>query len=214
MTKTAVIAGATGAIGSRLLPLLLESPDYAQVRVLTRRPLRTTHSKLVEVLSDYRDLPGLGEALRGDDAYCCLGTTQKKAGKAGLEEVDHDYVIAFAAAALAQGASQFLVVSAVGASVDSPAFYSRIKGRMERAVSGLGYGSVQIVRPSLLLGEREESRPAEAFAQKLSPLLSPLLRGPLGKYRPVHVAEVAAAMLALARRAEPGVHVRHLPLDQ
>lgn len=212
MTKTAVIAGATGAIGSRLLPLLLESPDYAQVRVLTRRPLRISHPKLVEVLSDYRNLPGLGEALRANDAYCCLGTTQKKAGKAGLEQVDHDYVIAFAAAALAQGASQFLVVSAVGASADSPAFYSRIKGRMERAVSGLGYGSLQIVRPSLLLGEREESRPAEEIAQKLSPLLSPLLRGPLRKYRPVHVAEVAAAMLELARCAEPGVHIRHLPL--
>lgn len=212
MTKTAVIAGATGAIGSRLLPLLLESPDYAQVRVLTRRPLRVAHPKLVEVLSDYRNLPGLGEALRGDDAYCCLGTTQKKAGKAGLEEVDHDYVIAFASAALAQGATQFLVVSAVGASTGSPSFYSRIKGRMERAVSGLGYSGVQVVRPSLLLGEREESRPAEEIAQKLSPLLSPLLKGALSKYRPVDVGEVAAALLRLAQRGDRGVHIHHLPL--
>ena len=117
-----------------------------------------------------------------------------------------------AAAALAQGAQQFLVVSAIGASTGSPSFYSRIKGRMERAVSGLGYGSVHIVRPSLLLGEREESRPGEEFAQKLSPLLSPLLKGALRKYRPVDVAEVAAALLRLAQRGDRGVHIHYLPL--
>jgi uncharacterized protein YbjT (DUF2867 family) len=212
VTKTAVIAGATGAIGSRLLPLLLDSPDYARVIVLTRRPLGGSHPKLVELLNDYRNLPGLGDALRADDVYCCLGTTQKKSGKTGLEQVDHDYVIALAAAALTQGAQQFLVVSAIGASTGSPSFYSRIKGRMERAVSGLGYGSVHIVRPSLLLGEREESRPGEEFAQKLSPLLSPLLKGALRKYRPVDVAEVAAALLRLAQRGDRGVHIHYLPL--
>jgi len=114
-------------------------------------------------------------------------------------------------AARAAGATQFLVVSAVGASLRGPAFYSRVKGRMERSVAEAGYATVHILRPSLLLGARQESRLAEDIAQKLSPLLSPLFSGRLSQYRPVQAEEVAAAMLTLALRPATGVHIHHYP---
>ncbi|MDM4770516.1 NAD(P)H-binding protein [Solimonas sp. SE-A11] len=211
-SKTALLAGATGAIGQQLLPLLLASPDYGRVKVIGRRPPAQAHAKLEAVISDFSDLKALGSQLAADDVYCCLGTTQGKSGRAGLEQVDHDYVVALAAAALAQGARQFLVVSAIGASSHSPSFYSRVKGRMEEDVAALGYPSLRIVQPSLLLGPREEHRPGEAFAQKLSPLLSPLLAGPLAKYRPISTQAVAAALLTLSRRPYQGTRVHTLPL--
>jgi uncharacterized protein YbjT (DUF2867 family) len=211
-SKTALLAGATGAVGRKLLPLLLASPDYGRVKVIGRRPPAQDHPKLEAITSDFSDLPALGAGLAADDVYCCLGTTQGKSGRDGLERVDHDYVLALAAAALAQGARQFLVVSAIGASAHSPSFYSRVKGRMEQGLAALEYPSLRIVQPSLLLGERDEHRPGEAFAQKLSPLLSPLLAGPLAKYRPITTQAVAEALLTLSRRPYQGTRIHTLPL--
>jgi len=214
MTRIALLAGATGLVGRELLPLLLESPTYAQLRALVRRPLGISHSRLQEITVDYDRLPALGDALKVDDVFCCLGTTLRKAGsKAAFEQVDHSYVLALAKAARAAGARRFLVISAVGSSEHAAAFYSQVKARMEKDVMALGFESTHILRPSLLLGDREERRPAERLSQRLSPLLAPLLSGPLRKYRPVEASEVASAMLSLAQGAQAGVHVHHLPLE-
>ena len=72
---------------------------------------------------------------------------------------------------------------------------------------------MQIVRPSLLLGAREDRRIAEDIAQKVAPILAPLFIGPLKKYRPVPADAVAAALEQLASRHEQAVRVHHLPLD-
>lgn len=212
MTKTAVIAGATGAVGQKLVPLLLDAPDYARVKVLSRRPLALSHPKLEVLSADFEQLPALGKRLQADDVYCCLGTTQRQSGQRGLMQVDHDYVLNLARAALAQGAKQFLVISAVGSNQRSPSFYSRTKALMEQDLGALGYASLHILRPSLLLATRADSRPAEVLAQKLSPLFAPLLVGPLARYRPIAAGEVAGAMLQLSRRPFAGVEIHHLPL--
>jgi uncharacterized protein YbjT (DUF2867 family) len=212
MTRIALVAGPTGLIGALLLTRLLADPGYREVRALSRRPLGARSPKLKTLITDYADLGPLGDALAVDDVFCCLGTTIKTAGsREAFERVDYGMVLEVARAARARGAKQFLVVSAAGTS-DKGAFYSRVKAKMERDVAALGYPSVHIVRPSLLLGSRSESRPGEQVAQLLTPLLSPLMRGPLLKYRPVQGAEVADALITLARRDQPGTHIHHLPL--
>lgn len=213
MTRTALVAGPTGLIGRSLLQRLLNDPAYTEVRALSRRALPLQHPRLRVVLTDYVDLTAVGDALAVDDVFCCLGTTRAAAGsRAAFEDVDFRMVVELARTARRAGAQQFLVVSAVGASRRALVFYSRVKGRMESAVCALGYPAVHILRPSLLLGERAQSRPAEEAAQKLMPWISPLLRGPLARYRAVPGSEVAEAMLRLALRGSPGVHVHHLPL--
>jgi uncharacterized protein YbjT (DUF2867 family) len=214
MTRIALVAGPTGLIGRSLLQRLLNDPAYTEVRALSRRALRLQHPRLRVHLADYADLTALGDALAVDDVFCCLGTTLTDAGsRAAFEDVDYRMVVDLARAARRAGAQQFLVVSAVGASRHALAFYSRVKGRMESAVSALDYPAVHILRPSLLLGERTQPRPAEAAAQKLMPRISPLLRGPLARYRAVAGSDVAEAMQRLALRGSPGVHVHHLPLE-
>jgi len=213
MPRTAVVAGATGMVGALLLRQLATSNDYAEVRVLGRRAPAQAHPKFRFIETDFGDLDKHAAALAADDVFCCLGTTLRKAGsQPAFERVDFHMVVDLARAAHKAGAKRFLVVSAVGASEKAAAFYSRVKGRMEQAVAAVGFEAVHIVRPSLLLGERVERRPAERFSQLVAPLLSPLLAGPLAKYRAVDGDEVATALMQLARRADTGVHVHHLPL--
>lgn len=211
--RTAIIAGSTGLVGSLLLRRLLESDDYARVIALARRAPDFAHPHLEVVLSDFGNLEALIPKLAADDAFCCLGTTTAKAGgRAGLERVDYHMVVDFARAAHGAGARRLFVVSSVGTSKRALSFYSRTKARMEAAVAEIGYDSVDLVRPSLLLGARGESRPAEQLAQKLAPLLAPFFAGALRSYRPVEASAVADALLRLAQVRAHGVRVHHLPL--
>lgn len=214
MKRSALVAGATGLVGSQLLARLLDDPAYGTVKVLGRRPPAVQHRQLRVVASDLKDLRSLGEQLAADDVFCCLGTTLRKAGsRAAFEDVDYRMVVDLARASHAAGAQQFLVVSSVGASAHSPAYYSRVKARMEDAVAQVGFEAVHILRPSLLLGARSEKRPGEALAQRLAPALSRLCVGPLARYRPVNAGEVAEALLGWALRGTPGVHIHHLTLN-
>ncbi len=213
MPRTALVAGATGMVGTLLLRQLAAGNDYAEVRVLGRRPPAQDHPKFRFIATDFNDLEKHAAALAADDVFCCLGTTLRQAGsQPAFERVDFHMVVDLARAARKAGAKRFLVVSAVGASERSPAFYSRVKGRMETAVAAVGFEAVHVVRPSLLLGERTERRPGEKLAQLAAPLLAPLLAGPLAKYRAVDGNAVATALVQLARRPDTGVHVHHLPL--
>ena len=213
MARIAVVAGATGLVGSLLLRQLAESHDYAEIRVLGRRPPAHEAGKVRFIATDFSDLQAHAAELAVDDVFCCLGTTIRAAGsRPAFERVDYHMVVDLARIAQKAGARRFLVVSAVGASEHSAAFYSRVKGRMEKAVNQLPFEAVHIVRPSLLLGERKESRPGEKLGQRVAPLLSPFMLGPLAKYRAVSADEVAAALLELARSPARGAQVHHLPL--
>lgn len=192
----AVVLGGTGLVGGELLKLF--PPGTA--RALVRRPMAGA-----EVV-DFGNLPP--GALAAPDLHCCLGTTIKKAGgQAAFRAVDFDLPLMLARKAITEGAQRLFLVTANGANASSTVFYNRVKGELEAAVSALPFKAVHILRPSLLLGARADSRPAEAFAQGLAPFLSPLMVGPLRRYRPIEGAAVARAMMALAAGAEMGVRV-------
>lgn len=214
MSRTALIAGATGLVGGFLLQKMLAGAQYDKVKLLARRPPRLSHAKLDIVRSDFANLDKIGDRLAADDVYCCLGTTLRKAGsRANFERVDYHMVVGLARAARKAGARRFFVVSAAGSSLRSPSFYARVKARMERAVSDVGFDATHIVRPSLLLGPRKERRPAEQIGQVLGPIVAPLLVGPFKKYRPIRADAVAEALLTLADGRVKGVQVHHLPLE-
>lgn len=213
MARTALIAGATGLVGRQALQQLLQHPKYSQVTALCRRPLDHEEGKLNTLLTNFSDLADHAAQLAVDDVYCALGTTIRTAGsRAAFERVDYHMVVELARAARSAGARRFIVISAAGSSEKSLAFYSRVKARMEKAVSDLGFEAVHILRPSLLLGEREEFRPAEKVGQWLAPLLRPLMIGPLAPYQPITDVEVAQAMLTVALSPASGVQIHALPL--
>ncbi len=104
------------------------------------------------------------------------------------------------------------MVSSIGADAGSDNFYLSVKGRAEDSVARLGFESLHIFRPSLLLGARGESRPLERIGQIGGRIVAPLMLGPLERYRAVPAGKVAAAMVAAAREPRPGVHV-HIHAD-
>jgi uncharacterized protein YbjT (DUF2867 family) len=202
--KTIWLAGGTGLVGGELLSLLLDDSAFESVIAVGRRPLSKQHPKLQQAIVDFGN-PGTLDALDAPEAaFCCLGTTIKRAGsREAFRAVDHDAVVAFAKAARSKGARVFVHVTALGADARSATFYNRVKGEAEAAVAALGYDSVYALRPSILDGDREESRPLERAGLVVGRALGPLL----GKYRPTPARAVAAAMIDASKRAVPGVHV-------
>ena len=208
MQKTALLAGASGLIGSHLLPLLLASERYAKVIVVGRRAVPVVHPKLVQVVTELDRLPDVRLQLIADDVYCCLGTTRQQAGSnAAFYRVDYLHVVTLAALAAGNFASQFMVVSSLGADAGARVYYSRVKGEMEAAVRQAPFRAIHIFRPSLLLGARATPRLGERLSAAVLGALRPLLRGPLARLRPVPVAAVAAAMLRAAEDDGGGVRV-------
>jgi uncharacterized protein YbjT (DUF2867 family) len=202
----ALVAGATGAVGRRLLECLLARGDGTRIIAVARRPPDTSHARLQWLASDLASMPA---ALRGHastEAFCCLGTTMKLAGsRAAFRAVDLDGVTTFARAARDSGAQFFGLVSAAGADPAARNFYLRTKGEAESAVEALGFPSLAILQPGLLRGSRDEFRAGEKLGQVAAPLLDRLLLGGLARYRSVAINTVAMALDAAAREAPPGV---------
>ena len=208
MQKTALIAGASGLIGSHLLPLLLASGRYEKVIAVGRRPVPVVHPKLEQRILDFDHLEDHRMSLIADDVYCCLGTTMRQAGsREAFYKVDYLYVVKLAALTAGNFASQLLLVSAMGADASARIYYNRVKGEMEEAVRQTPFRAIHLFRPSLLLGERETQRPGERAGAALLRLLNPLLRGPLRRYRAVAAGTVARAMLRAAEAETSGVQV-------
>jgi uncharacterized protein YbjT (DUF2867 family) len=204
MLKTALVLGATGLVGKTLVEQLCRDHRYQTVTCLLRKPLSkdffiTSTDKIEPIVVDFEKLEDYQGYFGSQHIYVCLGTTIKKAGSnSAFRKVDFEYVHIAAQLARAQRAVSFVWISSVGANAKSHNFYLRVKGELENAILGMsGLDNASAVRPSLLLGERDEMRTAEKFASMLSPLLSPLLIGNLGKYKPVQAADVAAQMVRL-----------------
>ncbi len=201
---TAWIAGGSGLVGRELLRQLLDDPDWERVVSVGRRVLPVDHPRLLQVVADLSSTGALAGLPPPAAAFCCLGTTIGKAGsREAFRAVDRDAVVAFARAAAAAGARVLVHVTAVGADPASRVFYNAVKGEAERDAAAHGPPSVYALRPSILDGDRAESRPGERAGLLLGRALGPLL----GRYRPTPVQKVARAMIAAARRAEPGSHV-------
>ena len=194
--RIALIAGATGLTGSHLLTQLLKDDRYSRITSLVRKASPTTDRNRLQLVVDFNKLPALSKA---DDAYCCLGTTIKKAGsQAAFRKVDFEFVMNFAHAAKSAGAYRFLVVSSIGANARSSIFYSRVKGEMENALREIGFGALHIFQPSLILGERKEQRAAERFDIAVFNVMGVAMLGPMRKYRPINSTTIAKAMIEAA----------------
>ena len=207
--RVTLLAGATGLIGRALLPLLIASDRYGVVHVLLRRAATglQAHPKLTLHTVDFAHLPEALPAL--DDVFIALGTTIKAAGsEAAFRQVDFDFVVKTARAARTAGATRLAVVSALGADVKSRAFYNRVKGEMQAAVAALGYESVVIAQPSLLIGDRaalgQPTRAGEVWAGRL---LAPVMGLIPKSVRPINAGTVASAMLTANLSGNPGAHI-------
>lgn len=191
-----------------LLRRLLQAPDYARVYAVSRRPLAIEHPRLANRILPLEQTHAQLAGLRCHDVFCCLGSTLRQAGSvAERQRVDLDLTVSFARAAQGFGATRFVVLSSAGADREARNPYLRTKGEMEFAVRELRYEALDILRPGLLLGWRGELRPLELLAGLAMPLVNPLLRGHLARWRGISGADVADAMFGAARALRRGAYV-------
>lgn len=201
---TVLLVGATGLVGRAVLQQALADARVARVVAPTRRAL-PTHPKLLNPLVDFEHLPEDADWWAVDAVICTLGTTIKVAGSAAaFYRVDHDLPLRVGQLALRLGARAYALNSALGADPASRVFYSRTKGELERDLAALGFVSLTFVRPGLIGGERQEARPAEQAAVRVSQWLRPVLPP---RYRVVPAESIAHHLLVSALASAPGTHV-------
>ena len=206
--KTAIILGATGLTGGILLKKLLEDERYSLIKVFSRRRLGFSHPRLEEHVLDLFELDKAKAEFTGDEVYCCVGTTKAKTSNLEVyRKVDYGIPVAAAKLAKQNSIDTFLVISALGVDPDSRFFYNRIKGEMERDVLKAGLPNTHIFQPSLISGDRKEKRTFETVFKQLMKLGNHLLVGPLEKFRSIHPAAIADAMIAVANNSYPEVRI-------
>jgi uncharacterized protein YbjT (DUF2867 family) len=204
-SRVAMLAGASGFVGSLALNALLDASDVTRVIAVTRRQLGREHPRLANRIVQFDRIETQLKGLKCNFALCCLGTTIRQAGsEAAFRQVDVEFVTAFARAAKSADAQRFVVLSAVGADPESKNFYLRTKGEMELALAVLGFQSLDIMQPALLLGWRNSMRPLELLARAAMPLINPFLSGTREPYRGIPARTVAAAMIGVARSNRRG----------
>mgnify|MGYP001023814924 FL=1 len=200
MDNVAVIIGATGAVGRKILEEVLEKEFYKKVYVLGRSSVTklVDNEKLEKIVVNFENLEFDINILNNADVFAALGTTIKIAKtKENQRKIDLDYTINFAK--ICEGrVRSFNVVSAVGANRKSKSFYSSLKGELEEQLQKMNLGTLRIYRPSLLIAKRADKRMMEDFFIKISPMLKPILRGKLKKYSPIEVGLLGKEIVRFA----------------
>lgn len=209
-TKGAVIFGASGLIGNCALRRLLVHQAYDKVISIGRSPLKASHPKLIHYEVDMSQPDQYRHLMRGDDLFISLGTTMKKAGsKEAFYDVDHNLIFNIAKTGSLQGMNQLMLVSSIGADSRSMVFYLKVKGELEDNIRRLPYWGVHIMRPSVLLGARDERRTVEKLAGQLSKGLQYFSGSIIGDLAPIEADDVAKAMVQAAQGLKPGTHIHH-----
>lgn len=205
--KRVLLAGATGLVGGECLKALQNADFCEQISLFVRTPIKnlSEYPKAAQHVVDFDNPQTYGRLAACDIAICALGSTMKKAGsKPAFYKVDFTYSLDVARAALEHGAQHFILVSAMGALPESLLYYNRVKGELEQAVMGLGYPCVSIFRPSIILGNRKESRLAEEIGKFFVRLFGFAIPG---KYKPVHARAIAGAIVDQAASSKAGTRI-------
>lgn len=208
--KKAILYGASGLVGSYILENLLNNATYEQVIIVVRRDLNIQHPKLKILIGDFNTLSKVIKDIQVDEVFIALGTTQKKTPDKKLYyQIDHDYPILATKLAKENGAKAVFLVSALGANAKSSIFYTKLKGETEQGIISLNLEHTYIFRPSMILGDRKESRPMEKVFIGIFKLINPLFVGSLSKYKGIEAEDIAKAMVKGAEQLDQKVKIVH-----
>ena len=200
MKNTAVIIGATGAVGKEILKEILSGEYYERIYILGRSSISKLpdNDRLEKIIIDFENINFDTNILENADVFASLGTTIKIAGsKENQKKIDVDYTVNFAK--LCDGkVRSFNVVSAIGANSKSKNFYNSLKGELEDKLKEMNLGVLRIFQPSLLISKREDGRFLEELFIKISPLFKILLKGRTKKYRPIEVSLLGKEIVRFA----------------
>jgi len=205
MSKKAIVFGASGLVGSNLVELLLDHPDYREVEIFTRKRSHFSHDKLKEKITPFNNIQEELKFINGDTIFFCIGTTIKKAGsKEVMTRIDQEIPNEIAKLAATNRVKTFALVSSIGANINSRTYYTKLKGETENLIKTQFPDRHIIVRPSLLLGDRSEFRFGELITKGLFKAISWSFVGPLKRYKEIQGRDVAKALIHFDLRCKFG----------
>ncbi|MEP6805382.1 MAG: oxidoreductase [Flavobacterium sp.] len=208
--KKAIVYGASGLVGSHIVETLLNNADYEQVIIVVRKELNIQHPKIKTIIGDFNSLPKVVKDIQTDEVFIALGTTKKKTPDEKLYyQIDHDYPVLAAKLAKENGAKAVFLVSAIGANAKSSIFYTRTKGETEQDIINQNFDHTYIFRPSMILGDRKESRPVEKVFIGIFKFINPLFMGGLSKYKGIEARDIAKSMVNSAKQLNEKVKILH-----
>ena len=199
MTYNAILLGATGNVGGRILQLLSASPLCSKVVVVTRRRTAAfSGPKVVEVVVDMdrleQELTPHAQGVAVALAAFGVGKGSASMSDDEVRTVEVAYPMAFCRAARAGGARVAGVMTALGADPTSRVRYTRVMGEKEEAARAIGFDFLGLYRPAVILGN---SNTPGALGAVL-----PLLHWAMpAKYRSIHKHDLARAMVAQSEQA-------------
>ena len=197
--KTALLFGSTGLVGGHVLNYLIQNPNYSKIKLFVRSFTEFNDPKIEIIQTDFNNLNKYTEDIKGDECFFCIGTTKKKSpDKNEYQKIELDIPKKIAQIAKSNLVKSFFFVSSGYANPKSSGEYLKFKGLVEEEIKNLNFDKIGIMRPSFLLGERQEERIGEKFGIIIFKLLTPILIGSFRKMRPIQSEIVARAMIKLA----------------
>jgi uncharacterized protein YbjT (DUF2867 family) len=201
--KSAIILGATGLTGGKLLEELLSDDRYHSIKLFTRSRVGITSPKIEEHLLDLFDIEAYTDKFKADEVYCCIGTTKSKTpNKEQYSAIDYGIPVTAAKLCQKNGIPTICIISALGADEKSTVFYNRVKGEMEEAVLSMKIPNTYLLQPSLIGGKRDENRLGERAAKLIFKVLEPFFIGGLKKYKTISPDIIARCMIILANKGK------------
>ena len=203
----AVLFGGTGLTGGCILDLLKNDSDFKSIILVSRKTFTHSSNKISNKVINFSDPVEIERCIKKDSiVFSCIGTTQAqvKGDKKKYREIDFDITINIANACKKLNAKKFLFISSGGANSSSSNFYLKLKGEIEDAVIKTKNNSLFILKPSLLLGKRNNSRFIEKIGQIIMPLFSILLPESI---KAVKATSVAKCMLELSKSERSSLNI-------
>jgi len=199
MNKSAIILGATGLTGNLVLEELLKNEEYSKLLVFSRIELGIKHDKLEVIICDLLKIEEQQEKFQANEVYVCIGsTTNKTPNKKLYRDIDFGIPVAAAKLCKANNIKCISIISSLGANARSTVFYPKTKGEMENEVMAFGIEKTYLLRPSMILGARQENRLGESLGKILLSIISPFMLGKLTRYKGIEAKTIANAMIWLS----------------
>ena len=199
--KTALIFGSSGLVGSHLLDLITQDNNYSKIKLYVRSEPKKVNSKFEIIKEDFNKLEDYKDSINGDDCFFCIGTTRKNTpDKNEYIKVEYNLPVSVAKIAKLNSVNNFIYISSLGANPNATSLYLKNKGKAEEKLVKLNFTNLSILRPSILVGNRKESRFGEKIGIFAMKTFSPLFFGNMKKYKPINVENVAKSMLQVAQK--------------
>jgi len=198
--KTALIFGSTGLVGSNLLTLLIKDDYYTAIKIFARSKVNINDPKVEIINLDFNKLNEYSHLIKGDDCFFCIGTTKKKTpNNDEYRNIEYNFPVNIAEIAKNNNVRSFMYVSSLGSNPNTKNTYLKNKGEAEEFLKKLNFSQLSIIRPSFLLGDRNEFRLGEIIGKNIYKKLSFLFQGSLRKFRAIESKNVAKAMIVISK---------------